>query len=95
MKTLLGPVWNGSELRETVEHGGKKFRIVTGLRNGGQSNYVDLITDIGLKFLIGDSDVKFFNFKGVSYVSDEKNRKLYAKDMNKTFKEAIKKLYKE
>ena len=101
MKTLLESIWDGRELRETIEHSGRKFKIVTGLLNGGGSNTVYLITDNGLEYLFGKSDIDtkvlFQNSVSyssyVSYVSDEVTREEFAKGMNREFKRAIKKVY--
>jgi len=94
MKTLLEKQWNGKELREIVEFNGKKFKIVTGLRNGLNPSKVYLFTDNGLEVILFPADLPVSNWlKSLSYVSPESQRKTYAESLNVMFKQAIKKIY--
>jgi len=93
MKTLLKPNWNGNEWRESVSHNDKKFKIVTGLKNGNSGNVVYLITDNGLKQILSRNDIPKISMN-TSYVSPESERKVFAETLNLKFKQAIKDLYK-
>jgi len=88
MKTRLKQVWNGRELRETVEFKGERYKIVTGLRNGGGANCVYHWSKTnGWNIFVTREDVDFNS--DVSYVSDETPRKDFAEKLNDELKKAI------
>ena len=88
MKTKLCKVWNGRELRETVNFKNETYLIVTGLKNGGDSNCVyHWSKSNGWNIFITNTDVGFSS--ETSYVSEENRRKKYAEELNEELKKGI------
>ena len=81
--------WNGSELRQIITFKGKRFRIVTGLRNGGGADSANILGANGWAFLFGRDDIDTFDGSNTSYVSSEPKRKAYAEELNRQLKLAI------
>jgi len=90
--------WNGKDLRQVIKFKDMRFRIVTGLRNGGGEDCVYMLGDTGWKFFICKHDIDTSSMNGnrtdrVSYVSDEKERRAYAEELNRLLKLAIVKIF--
>ena len=93
MKTINSN-WNGRELKEIVTIGAMKFKIVTGLLNGGGSFRAYIISDTaGLCQILDKGDINFNT--AVSYAGDESDRKEHAIEANEQFKTILTELYGE
>ena len=98
LKTLVKANWNKTHLTEIVQTPSlRRFRIVTGLRNGNDSSTVSILGDNGWSFLVGNNDLDYAGLKSrnndASYVSQELTRRKFAEDVNKEFKKTILKIF--
>jgi len=95
MKTINSN-WNCRELKEIVTINGMRFKIVTGLLNGGGSNYVQIISNTnGLCQILDKGDINGFSDTRVSYVSPEEERSENAESTNLKFRAILEALYGE
>ena len=93
--TLLKAEWDGQSLSETVKCDGRRFKIVTGLRNGGGENRVYILGNDGWAYFLNKADVSIEETvcNNASYVSNASERLYWAENLNKVFKKAIAKVF--
>ena len=83
---------NRGNIQEIIEFNGKKFKIVSELRNGGNTLKAEIMNSDGVfHFVLGDLDVDF-NYQA-SYVSDRNRKEADMLTGIDAIKSVIKKVY--
>ena len=84
---------NYGRIQQIVEFEGKKFKLISELRNGGNSLSAELMDSEGIfRFVLGNNDVGY-DFDGESYVSTQSRKDASLNTGLDKLKAVIRKVY--